>query len=76
MPEPTDESLITKANAAFRQAAAKVVRLARQTGTPIIVWDRDAIRAIQPDELLEKEAHRPDAPAVSQPGDPKAPSLK
>jgi len=67
MPEPTDQSLTAKADAAFRQAAAKVIRLARQTGTPVIVWDRDEIRAISPDEALERAGLRPADPEVSHP---------
>jgi hypothetical protein len=56
MPEPTDQSIAAKANAAFRQAAAKVVLLARQTGTPIIIWDHDRgqVRAISPDQAQEQ----------------------
>jgi len=65
MPEPTDQSLTAKADAAFRQAAAKVVRLARQTGTPIIVWERGGIRAIDPDEFTDQAADRPTNPEVS-----------
>ena len=67
MPEPTDQSLKAKADAAFRQAAAKVVRLARQTGTPIIVWERGGIRAIDPDEFMDGAADRPAIPKVSHP---------
>jgi hypothetical protein len=36
---PSDGKLSTKAIAAFRQAARKVIERARQTGTPIIVWE-------------------------------------
>jgi len=67
MSEPIDQSLTEKADAAFRQAAAKVIRLARQTGTPIIVWDRGGIRAISPDEAEERMALRPANPEVSHP---------
>ena len=56
MSEPTDQSMTAKADAAFRQAATKVVRVARQTGTSIIIWDHDLgqVRAISPDEALEQ----------------------
>jgi len=37
MSAKTRNRLTEKANAAFRQAAAKVVERARQTGTPVIV---------------------------------------
>jgi hypothetical protein len=39
MSKKTGVTLTEKADAAFRQAAAKVVELARQTGTPVIVWE-------------------------------------
>jgi hypothetical protein len=68
MSEPTDQSLTAKADAAFRQAAAKVVRIARQTGTSIIVWDRGGIRAISPDEAEKRMADRPADSKVSNPG--------
>jgi hypothetical protein len=67
MPDPIDTSMITKANAAFRQAAAKVVRLARQTGTPILVWDRDGIRALPPDEALVGAVDPPTTEEVPPP---------
>ena len=38
MNEIGEPSLNTKIEAAFRQAARKVVRVAKQTGTPVIVW--------------------------------------
>ena len=39
MGDKTRDTLIEKADAAFREAAAKVIELARQTGTPVIVWE-------------------------------------
>jgi hypothetical protein len=56
IPEPTKPSLIELADAAFRQAAAEVVRRAKQAGTPNIVWENGQIRAIPPDEIPEEEA--------------------
>ena len=50
MPEPTDPSLTTLADAAFRRAATKVVRRAQQTGTPLIVWAHDRVQTIPPEE--------------------------
>lgn len=34
-----DALLSSKANAAFQQAAKKVLQRARQTGTPIVIWE-------------------------------------
>jgi uncharacterized protein YheU (UPF0270 family) len=58
MREPADQSMREKADAGFRQAAYKVVSLARQTGTSIIVWDHEhqRIQALSPDEALERLA--------------------
>lgn len=42
-----------KADAAFQQAAAKVIELAKRTGTPIIVWERGQIKEIWPDKTTE-----------------------
>ena len=41
--EPPQIALI---EAAFRQAAREVLRVAKQTGTPIIVWENGRIREI------------------------------
>jgi hypothetical protein len=38
-----DDTLTEKANAAFRQAASKVIERARQTGTPVIVWEEGRV---------------------------------
>jgi len=43
MSEKTRDTLTEQADAAFRQAAAKVIELARQTGTPVIVWEEGRI---------------------------------
>ena len=40
--------LTSKADAAFRQAARKVIQIARQTGTPIIVWEEGQVKKIPP----------------------------
>jgi hypothetical protein len=39
-------SLTPKIDAAFRQAAREVLRVARQTGTPVIVWENGQVREI------------------------------
>jgi hypothetical protein len=38
-----DDTLGEKADAAFRQAARKVIERARQTGTPIILWEQGKV---------------------------------
>jgi hypothetical protein len=48
-------SLTDLANAAFEQAARKVILLAKQTGTPIIVWKDGQIEEI-PSESIDLPA--------------------
>ncbi len=43
MSDETMSTLIEKADAAFWAAAAQVIKLARQTGTPVIVWENGRI---------------------------------
>jgi len=47
-------TLTDKANAAFRQAADKVVERARQTGTPVIVWEDGRITERTSEELASQ----------------------
>ncbi len=46
-----DVSLSEKADAAFEDVAVQIVKQAKQTGTPVIVWDKDHVKEIPPDEL-------------------------
>jgi hypothetical protein len=46
-------SLADKANAAFRQAASKVIERAKQTGTPVVVWEEGHVKNLAPDEITE-----------------------
>ena len=54
-----DDSLTEKANAAFRQAAAKVIERARQTGTPIIVWEEGRVIERSCEELEQPPPKEP-----------------
>lgn len=56
-----DDSLLEKANAAFRQAAAKVIQKAKQTGTSIILWENGKLKRIRPEDF-ELPAARPENP--------------
>jgi hypothetical protein len=51
MSDDTGESLTRKINAAFRQAARTVIDRARQTGTPIILWENGQIVKRTADEM-------------------------
>jgi hypothetical protein len=43
--------LSSKADAAFWQAARKVIQRARQTNTPVVVWEGNHIKEIPGDQL-------------------------
>ena len=48
-------SILDKANAAFKQAAVKAIERARQTGTPLIVWEDGMVKEVSPDALESEE---------------------
>ncbi len=43
--------LSSKADAAFWQAARKVIQRARQTNTPVVIWEENHIKEIPGDQL-------------------------
>lgn len=49
----TNGSMSDKANAAFEQAATKIVERAKQTGTPVVVWEDDHVSELSPEHLTE-----------------------
>ena len=50
-----DTSLSSKADAAFRQAASKVVQRAKQTDTPVVVWEEGHVKEVPADQLEVRE---------------------
>ena len=46
-----DMPLLSKADAAFRQAAKKIIQRARQTHTPVLVWEEGHIKEIPCDHF-------------------------
>jgi hypothetical protein len=63
MSDKTRDTLTEQADAAFRQAAAKVVNLARQTGTPVIVREDGRIVQKSADEA-GMELRKTGTPAI------------
>ena len=59
-----NESLAWKADAAFREAAKKVIQRAKETATPVVVWEADKVKEIPADQIeatileMEDEATR------------------
>jgi len=47
----TESTLAWKADAAFRQAAYKVIQRAKQAGGLVVIWEDDQIKEIPPEEL-------------------------
>ena len=47
-----DMPLSSKADAAFRQAAKKIIQRARQTGTSVVIWEQGRVKEI-PGEQFE-----------------------
>ena len=58
MPDKQNESLSSKVEAAFRQAATKVVQQAKQTGTPVVVWEKGRVREV-PAEAFDSSSEPP-----------------
>jgi hypothetical protein len=48
MKKPTEDPLTKLADAAFRQAAKKVVKRAIESGTPVIIWEGGEVKKVDP----------------------------
>jgi hypothetical protein len=59
MKKPTKDRLTNLADAAFRQAAKKVIKRAEQSGTPVIVWEDGKIKKVDPRDLQKTRKRKP-----------------
>jgi hypothetical protein len=50
-PTTTEGSLSEKADAAFDRVVKKVLDRARQTGTPVVLWQDEQVKLIPPEEV-------------------------
>ena len=50
-----NDSLTAKAEAAFKQASKKVIEIARQTNTPVILWEDNKAVEISGEQLNDLE---------------------
>jgi hypothetical protein len=48
--QPSDRTLFEKVEAAFDRVAESLIRTARQTNTPLVVWKDGQITEVSPDE--------------------------
>lgn len=51
MKKSNEKSLTKLADAAFKQAAQKVIERAVASGTPVIVWKNGAIQEVEPGKI-------------------------
>jgi hypothetical protein len=48
MKKKREQTLTNLADVAFQQAAQKVIERAEESGTPVIVWEHEAVRLLEP----------------------------
>ncbi len=48
MEKPTENPLAKLVEAALRQAAQKVIKRAKESGTPVIIWEDEKIKRVEP----------------------------
>ena len=48
MRKRADQPLTKLADAAFQQAARKVIERAEESGTPVIVWEDEEVKEVEP----------------------------
>ena len=46
------ESMASKADAAFRKAASKVLERARQSGTGVVIWEDGEVKVLEPNSVV------------------------
>ena len=46
-----DTPMVEKVDGAIRQAAKKVLERAKQTGTPVVIWEDDQIKEVPPEKM-------------------------
>jgi ABC-type sugar transport system substrate-binding protein len=48
MKKSTEQPLTKLADGAFEQAAKKVIERAKESGTPVIVWEDESVKEVEP----------------------------
>jgi hypothetical protein len=60
MKKTTDQPLTKLADAAFEQAAQQVIERARQSGTPLILWEDEAVKEVVPEhDRANRDSQKP-----------------
>ena len=58
----SEDSLVDKANAAFEKVAIAVVKRAKATATPVIIWRDGKCLSVSPEEAEQLMQHRSQNP--------------
>jgi len=53
------DGLSEKVEAAFQETAAAVVRRAKQTGTPVVVWENGQVKEIPSEDIEQPTSRQP-----------------
>ena len=55
MKKKPEQPLTKLADAAFEQAAQKVVERAKESGTPVIIWEDEEVKQVEPRKASSKK---------------------
>ncbi len=57
MKKAIEDPLTKLADAAFKQAAKKVIKRAKESGTPVIIWEDEEVKRVEPRNM--RKTRRP-----------------
>jgi hypothetical protein len=60
MEKPTENPLAKLVEAALRQVAKKVVKRAKASGTPVIIWEDEKIKRVEPRNISKTRKRTPE----------------
>jgi len=52
-------NIVDKVDGAIRQAAEKILERAKQTRTPLVIWEDDQIKEVSPEKMEQRIAAGP-----------------
>lgn len=61
MKKSTEQPLTKLADAAFEQAAKKVIERAKESGTPVIVWEDESVKEVEPRKVSKMRKTKKEA---------------
>ena len=57
-------NIVEKVDGAIRQAAEKILEKAKQTRTPLVIWEDDQIKEVSPEKMEIRITARPSETAA------------